>query len=115
LPGGQLVGEGVARLDVLDSQRHQRDSVAADERQLLFDLVGIVRSVGKYEHHRASAADRADDRFLIIFSGPDVAAGDPACRPAPLDRLAHRQRILAVGGRIADEHRPRRTGVVAGH
>src|SRR5947199_331273 len=80
---------------------------AAGGRQLLFDLVAIVGSVGEHENHRARLADRAHDRLLVILARRDVPARDPASGAAPLDRLADGDGLLAVGRGVADEHRAR--------
>ena len=100
----QFVGEGVARLDIFDAQREHRDVVAAGERQLLLDLVGIVGGVREHQHHRPRLPQRAHDRFLVILTRRYVAAGNPAAGRAAFERHTERQRLLAVGGCVADKN-----------
>jgi hypothetical protein len=109
----ELVSEGVAWFDVFNPKSHDRDMVAARKRQLFLDFVAVVGRIGEDEDHRPGVSKRADDRFLVIFTGCDIARRDPTADAATLDRFADRQRFLSVGAGVADENWPRAEAFVA--
>ena len=91
-------------LDVLDPERNDRNPSVDGSVDFALDLRGLIRVLGKDQHHDATTLQCGDDRFAPVCAWMNISRGDPAADAPAFQPGAGRVGHGLVLGGVADEN-----------